>query len=394
LSLTASTVSGATYSWTGPNGFTSNAQNPTVSTSATTTMAGIYSVTATVNGCTSAAGQTTVTVNVRPTSVASGSATVCNGSSTTIQAALTGTGPWNVTWSDAVVQNGVASSSATRSVSPSSTTTYTVTALTDANCLAQAGDRTGSAVVTVNTIPATPSPSNNGPICSGDTLTLSTPTVTGATYSWTGPSSFSSTQQNPSIPNATSAVSGTYGVTVTDTNGCTSAAGTTTATVNPMPATPTASNNGPILAGNTLNLTASTLSGGTYNWTGPNGFTSTNQSLSIPNATSAASGTYGVTVTDTNGCTSATGSTTALVTPLQITSISTQGSNILITWATTGGTTNAVQATPGNPGYNTNFVNIGAPLLILGSGDTSTNYVDFGAATNSPVMFYRVRLVP
>jgi len=251
-----------------------------------------------------------------PTASVSGGLPICPGGSTTIQAALTGTGSWNVTWLDGTggtnyTQNGIAASPASRTVSPSSTTTYTVTAVSDASGCS-GGTSSGSAVVTVNTIPATPSPSNNGPICSGDTLTLSTPTVTGATYSWTGPSSFSSTQQNPSIPNATSAVSGTYGVTVTDTN----------------------------------------------------------------------------------GCTSATGSTTALVTPLQITSISTQGSNILITWATTGGTTNAVQATPGNPGYNTNFVNIGAPLLILGSGDTSTNYVDFGAATNSPVMFYRVRLVP
>jgi O-glycosyl hydrolase len=393
LSLTASTVSGATYSWTGPNGFTSSTQNPTVSTSAATAMAGTYSVTATVNGCTSAAGQTMVTVSARPTSVASGSATVCSGSSTTIQAALTGTGPWNVTWSDAVVQNGVASSPATRSVSPSSTTTYTVTALTDASCMAQAGDRTGSAVVTVNSIPATPSPGNNGPICSGQALNLFANT-TADSYSWTGPNSFSSTNQDPSIANATTAASGTYSLTVT-VNGCTSAAGSTAATVNAIPAMPTAGNNGPILAGNTLNLIASTLSGGTCNWTGPNGFASTNQNPSISNATSAASGIYGVTVTDSNGCTSAAGSTTALVTALQITSIRTQGSDILITWATTGGTTNAVQATPGTPGYNTNFVDISVPpLLILGSGDTSTNYADSGAATNSPVKFYRVRLVP
>ncbi|MGD0059622.1 MAG: hypothetical protein ABSD58_09415 [Verrucomicrobiia bacterium] len=33
-------------------------------------------------------------------------------------------------------------------------------------------------------------------------------------------------------------------------------------------------------------------------------------------------------------------------------------------------------------------------LPILGSGDTSTNYVDVGATTNSPAKFYRVRLVP
>jgi hypothetical protein len=63
LSLTASTETG-TYSWTGPNNFTSSAQNPTVSTSATTAMAGTYYVTVTSSGgCTSAAGSTTVTVN-------------------------------------------------------------------------------------------------------------------------------------------------------------------------------------------------------------------------------------------------------------------------------------------------------------------------------------------
>ncbi|MSU58846.1 MAG: hypothetical protein EXS35_11890 [Pedosphaera sp.] len=96
----------------------------------------------------------TLTVNARPTSVASGSATLCGGDSTTIQAALTGTGPWNVAWSDGITQTGVASSPASRSVSPSSSFTYTVTNLTDANCTAQAGDRTGSAVITVNTIVA------------------------------------------------------------------------------------------------------------------------------------------------------------------------------------------------------------------------------------------------
>jgi hypothetical protein len=253
----------------------------------------------------------------------------------------------------------------------------------------------GTTAATVNAIPATPTAGNNGPICAGSELDLSTPTVSGATYSWTGPNSFSSSQQNSSIASATTAASGTYSVTVT-VNGCPSAAGTTAATVNAIPATPTAGNNGPILAGSTLNLTASTVSGGTYNWTGPNGFTSTDQNPSIANATTAASGTYSVTVT-VNGCPSAAGTTAATVNAiqaLQITSISAQGSDILITWATTGGTTNAVQATPGNPGYNTNFVDISGSLFILGSGSTTTNYTDPGAVTNSPANFYRVRLVP
>src|SRR5206468_595930 len=60
--LSTPLVSGATYSWTGPNGFTSNSQNPT-RTNATALDAGTYSVTITVNGCTSAAGTTNVVVN-------------------------------------------------------------------------------------------------------------------------------------------------------------------------------------------------------------------------------------------------------------------------------------------------------------------------------------------
>ena len=62
LSLTASTISGATYTWSGPNGFTSSQQNPTIS-NVTTNGTGTYSVTATVGGCTSPAGTVAVTVN-------------------------------------------------------------------------------------------------------------------------------------------------------------------------------------------------------------------------------------------------------------------------------------------------------------------------------------------
>ncbi len=60
VNLTASNISGATYSWTGPNGFTSNLQNPTLNNSSIS-MAGTYRVTATVNGCTSAEATTDVT---------------------------------------------------------------------------------------------------------------------------------------------------------------------------------------------------------------------------------------------------------------------------------------------------------------------------------------------
>ena len=125
------------------------------------------------------------TVNARPTAVVSDSVDICSGDSATLSAALTGTGPWNVTWSDSTVQNGVSSSTATRSVSPSAMTTYTVTALSDANCTAQAGDLTGSAVVSLNVAPSISTQPANQAVCDGSMATFSV-TATGSdlNYSW------------------------------------------------------------------------------------------------------------------------------------------------------------------------------------------------------------------
>jgi len=92
---------------------------------------------------------------------------------------LAGQGPWNVTWFDGTLvvatHNGVGgtgtSGTDTLSVSPASTKTYTVSALSDANCTAQAGDRTGSAVVTVGTAP-TATLTGTAAIRNGQTTTL------------------------------------------------------------------------------------------------------------------------------------------------------------------------------------------------------------------------------
>ncbi len=128
----------------------------------------------------------TLTINPRPTAVVSGNNTICNGQSTTIQAALTGLAPWTLTWSDGFVQTTNASpatrvvspanplanhaSPATRVVSPANplanlATNYvfTVTAVSNAtSCVNnQPGDLTGSAQITVNPLPTA--------VVSGDT---------------------------------------------------------------------------------------------------------------------------------------------------------------------------------------------------------------------------------
>lgn len=63
LYLKASTIANAVYEWTGPNGFTSNNQNPTITTVSASTN-GMYSVKAIVLGCASESALVEVTIDL------------------------------------------------------------------------------------------------------------------------------------------------------------------------------------------------------------------------------------------------------------------------------------------------------------------------------------------
>jgi hypothetical protein len=327
------------------------------------------------NGCVSSPQTVTITQPTALTCLVSPpSAAICAGGSQMFTVTPSGgAGGYTYLWNTGAT---------TPSIAANGSGTYTVT-VTDANGCTT----TCSATLTVNPLPTVSV--NSATVCAGTSATL-TATTSANTPSYLWNPGGATTASITVSPVSTT----TYTVTVIDgTTGCTNS-GDGTVTVNPTPDVPTASNNGPIIEGNTLDLTASTVSNTTYSWTGPNGFTSTEQNPSIFNATSAASGTYTVTVTGTNGCT-ASNSTAALVTALSITSITVQGNDIYITWATTGGTTNVVQSTLGTPDYNANFADITNSLTIVGGiGDTTTNYEDVGAATNAPAKYYRIRLVP
>ncbi|SEN44751.1 gliding motility-associated C-terminal domain-containing protein [Mucilaginibacter gossypiicola] len=75
IKLNAQTISNATYTWTGPNGFKSALQNPEIS--ATENMAGTYSLFVTVNGCSSPVVSKEVVINKLPTSDAGGNILAC-----------------------------------------------------------------------------------------------------------------------------------------------------------------------------------------------------------------------------------------------------------------------------------------------------------------------------
>src|ERR1041385_5194836 len=109
----------------------------------------------------------------------------------------------------------------------------------------------------------------------------------------------------------------TLNLTVTAPNGCI-VSGSQPVTINPIPATPTASNGGPYCAGATIQLSTPTVAGATYAGPVPNEFTSSWQKPPRANATTADAGTYSVTVT-VNGCTSAAGTTNVVVNPIPAT---------------------------------------------------------------------------
>jgi hypothetical protein len=81
----------------------------------------------------------------------------------------------------------------------------------------------------------------------------------------------------------------------------------------------------------------------------------------------------------------------------RFTAVTREGNNIRITWTAAGGRSYIVQATPGggSGGFSTvNFTNISATITIPGTGNSTTNHLDLGGATNVPSRYYRVRLVP
>jgi hypothetical protein len=406
VSLAAS--GGGTYLWSSGSATTSSI---TVAPSITTTYT--VTVTATTTGCTDTSSQV-ITVNPLPPtpfiSVTESSGTtpsdgtICIGDLVALSAG-TPTNLNNFAGNDAPESSLVTSaltyswsngeSTSSIMVAPSMTTTYTVT-VTEAGCT-----NTATQVITVNPLPPTPSISvmessgttpNDGTICNGDMVTLSTGTpvipnnfvgndapesslaTPVLTYLWSNGANTSSITVSPNITT-------TYTVTVTNSNQCSDTA-TQVITVNPLPPTPsitvmessgTTPSDGTICNGDMVTLSAGTetipnnFAGNdapesslvtpalTYLWS--NG-ASTSSIMVAPSMTT----TYTLTVTN-EGCTN-TATKVITVSPLPTSSI---------TVADTSGTTN-----------NDGTICAGANVTLAASGG-DTYLWSSGSATTSSI---------
>lgn len=263
------TASGAsTYTWNTGATTASISQTPASTTN--------YTVIGTdIHTCKDTAF-TSITVNPSPT-VATTGATICTGGTAT----LTANGAATYTWS-------TASTNTIITVTPATSTHYTVTGTSASGCT-----DTAIAFVVVNASPTLTV--NNPSICIGATATI---IVSGsATYTWNTGATNDTLYLNPTTTTS-------YSVTGVNANGCISSA-TNTVTVNPLP---NITAQGDTICLGTMGIISA--SGGlTYTWSTGNSGSTISQ---IPNVTTN----YTVTGMDNHLCVNtATTSIVVNVTP-------------------------------------------------------------------------------
>jgi hypothetical protein len=311
----SATPGGITYQWRGPNGFatTVSVSSFQLTSSATTTMTGTYTVVVTTAVC-SGTGTTSVTISPALSLTASiSSQTTCSGDEVTIDYTTTPGGqqivwvkmPGGQTGSGNIIDYPVALGTSPESY------TYTASIPTLTNC----SSNSAVTIVTVNPRPTVTPSTCTQTICSGQTGEITfIPDIPNSTIHWT---------RTPTTPAPSS---GTGNISQTFTN-----TGPTSVTytyqiwaISPGPAlcsssdtitciivvTPGLNINAMVAAGSgcigqPLSLSASVVQPGTYtyNWTGPNGYVGNgNNPLVTASATPTQAGSYTVIVTDAAGC--------------------------------------------------------------------------------------------
>lgn len=146
---------------------------------------------------------------------------------------------------------------------------------------------------------------NTGPYCHGETIQLVGPNFLGVIYEWTGPNDFTSNKKHPILLDADMSNAGTYSLTIKNHSGeILFADKHTQVIIAHQPEWIQVSNDGPKCEGEELQLFSSISAQQSvvnYQWTGPNGFSSTQQNPIIENLSQDAAGSYQLAIF-VNGC--------------------------------------------------------------------------------------------
>jgi PKD repeat protein len=267
---------GTSYSWIGPNGYSSNTQNPEI-LNAQINMNGYYIVNVTDgNSCTNS-DSTLVTVNPLPTVIVGSNSPVCIGD--TIK--LNSSGGITYTWTGPNSYSSGTQNPEILNAQLNMSGYYVVTVIDVNACV-----NSDSTQITVNALPTvTASVTPNDTICEADTITL---TGSGAqSYIW----------NNGVVDGVPFAISNTttYTVIGTDGNGCENS-NQITITVNPLPSVSFTMQDTVCVNNGNINLTTGLPNGGNYSGPGVSG------NIFDPQLAGLGVHTITYTYTDGNGC--------------------------------------------------------------------------------------------
>ena len=237
----------------------------------------------------------------------------CNVTQVTLQGSGSSGPDFSYFWKSQLGGN-IVSGATTLNPIVNATGTYTLRVTNNYNgCTA-----VSNAVVTAQITPPVVTAAGGTFTCNNPNITLQVSTnAPSPSYSWTGPENFISSAQNPSVN-----IPGVYTVVVT--NGITGCTASASATVNAGNDTPDVAATGGDITCNQSSVTLNGLSsvpGVTYQWNGPNGYSSSTQ-----NPVVTAVGNYQLVVRAPNGCTNTAVAIVALNTTPPGTTLAASGS--------------------------------------------------------------------
>ncbi len=279
IQLTATSNQIVSYQWTGPNGFSSTDQNPI------TSVPGQYNLVVTsASACTNTSTAQVGESKAAPNFTIEAASLSCSQGSVQLQV-LTNETFTSYNWTG---PNGFSSTSKNPSISTEGQ--YTLSVTNSNGC-----KTTASTIVTGSTDLSNITATGGIISCLQDQVQLKVATsLSDLSYSWSGPNGFATTQKEPIV-----SASGIYTLLIQSPSGCRT---TKLVVVEEGTLTPNINIQGGIITciQPSVDLKISTNDeAATYNWTGPNGFTSNQKEVNVDQT-----GAYYITVTNSNGCAS------------------------------------------------------------------------------------------
>lgn len=307
--LNTTDINGLNITWSGPNNFTSNELNPVIS-NPTAAAVGTYTINVfnMFTGCSSMGTLSGVTIgtglNYQP-NISATTTSLCEGETLNLETDLYNGSDVSYSWTN------------TANASFQMTTTVPSLSIEDLSLASHSGSfmvqvidaGCGSNIsnpIEITIIEKPVNPTIDAPLflCAGEDLQLQTSTIADATYTWTGPNNWSSSDQNPIIANVESSFSGSYALQIT-VNGC-SSSNSIAVGIETAPELPILSNNSPICEGENLILNIENPNTDyTYTWNDSQGQTIlTGTSLEVNNVFVSDDTDYFVVASNSIGCTS------------------------------------------------------------------------------------------